>query len=637
MNKIYKVIWSKARNCYVAVSELAGSHDTSSVRKQQVIAAVVAALLVGMPFSGNVFADTATGTVDNKGQVVVNVTPKTTAEQANNGWKPNITVNSVVAGNAMMTGNGFAMMGEKGQPVYYITKDGLNANDQKITNVAAGTENSDAVNFGQLKQFVSDGNTDTHIDSSKSYAVDSNTHTVSMDVVNKSGTKTGAVTITDVAKASEVGDVSAIDEDLQNKPTEANPNPSTTVVDAVNNLNGKVGDLDYNATNEDGSKKYTGAIDNGDSTTEAIGKLNNQVSGIGQTAKEHSSVVNTDGNITVDDSKTNTAGGTEYKVGLNKEIINLDNVTIEGTKGNITANTVTAGKTSISDSGVVYDGKTYIDGNGINANNQKITNVAAGDVSKDSTDAVNGSQLYGVQQDVTNVNNNVTNLGNKVNNLDDRVDKVGAGAAALAALHPLDFDPDDKWDFAVGYGNYRSANAAAVGAFYRPNEDTMFSVGGSFGNGENMVNAGLSLKFGQGNHVSTSKVAMAKEIKDMRKELEAMKSAMLDQNAGRKIDTSKLQLFPDVPENHWAYQDVAVLAGNGIIKGYPDGTFDGTRPMTRYEFASMLYRAMLNGATLSDKMLNEFAPELERFTVDAVHKDKNGKATVERVRVVKNS
>jgi hypothetical protein len=408
-------------------------------------------------------------------------------------------------------------------------------------------------------------------------------------------------------------------------------------VDAVNNLNGKVGDLDYNATNEDGSKKYTGAIDNGDSTTEAIGKLNNQVSGIGQTAKEHSSVVNTDGNITVDDSKTNTAGGTEYKVGLNKEIINLDNVTIEGTKGNITANTVTAGKTSISDSGVVYDGKTYIDGNGINANNQKITNVAAGDVSKDSTDAVNGSQLYGVQQDVTNVNNNVTNLGNKVNNLDDRVDKVGAGAAALAALHPLDFDPDDKWDFAVGYGNYRSANAAAVGAFYRPNEDTMFSVGGSFGNGENMVNAGLSLKFGQGNHVSTSKVAMAKEIKDMRKELEAMKSAMLDQNAGRKIDTSKLQLFPDVPENHWAYQDVAVLAGNGIIKGYPEGTFDGTRPMTRYEFASMLYRAMLNGATLSDKMLNEFAPELERFTVDAVHKDKNGKATVERVRVVKNS
>jgi hypothetical protein len=128
---------------------------------------------------------------------------------------------------------------------------------------------------------------------------------------------------------------------------------------------------------------------------------------------------------------------------------------------------------------------------------------------------------------------------------------------------------------------------------------------------------------------------MAKEIKDMRKEMEAMKSAILDQNAGRKLDTSKLQLFPDVPENHWAYEDVAVLAGNGIIKGYPDGTFDGNRPMTRYEFASMLYKAMLNGAKLSDKMLNEFAPELERFTVDAVHTDKNGNATVERVRVVK--
>ena len=237
--------------------------------------------------------------------------------------------------------------------------------------------------------------------------------------------------------------------------------------------------------------------------------------------------------------------------------------------------------------------------------------------------------------DVAEVNKQVSENSKRISQLGGRIDKVGAGAAALAALHPLDFDPDDKWDFAAGYGNYNGENAAAIGAYYRPNEDTMFSVGGSFGNGENMVNAGVSLKLGQGNHVSTSKVAMAKEIKDLRKELEGLKSALLDVNAGKKLDTSKLQLFPDVPKNHWAYEYVSNLKGNGVLTGYPDGEFKGDRPMTRYEFATMLYKAMLEGATLSDKILKEFAPELERFTVDTVHQDKDGKPTVERVRTVK--
>lgn len=237
--------------------------------------------------------------------------------------------------------------------------------------------------------------------------------------------------------------------------------------------------------------------------------------------------------------------------------------------------------------------------------------------------------------DVAEVNKQVSENSKRISQLGGRIDKVGAGAAALAALHPLDFDPDDKWDFAAGYGNYNGENAAAIGAYYRPNEDTMFSVGGSFGNGENMVNAGVSLKLGQGNHVSTSKVAMAEEIKDLRKELEGLKSALLDVNAGKKLDTSKLQLFPDVPKNHWAYEYVSTLKGNGALTGYPDGEFKGDRPMTRYEFATMLYKAMLEGATLSDKILKEFAPELERFTVDTVHQDKDGKPTVERVRTVK--
>lgn len=297
-------------------------------------------------------------------------------------------------------------------------------------------------------------------------------------------------------------------------------------------------------------------------------------------------------------------------------------------KKDITVDSVTAGDTSISTNGLTIKDGPSITKTGIDGGNQKVTGVAAGEISSTSTDAVNGSQLFATNQQVAQNAQSISKLGNRIN-------KVGAGAAALAALHPLDFDPDDKWDFAAGYGNYNGENAAAIGAYYRPNEDTMFSVGGSFGNGENMVNAGVSLKLGQGNHVSTSKVAMAKEIKDLRKEMEGLKSALLDANAGKKLDTSKLQLFPDVPKNHWAYEYVSTLKGNGALTGYPDGEFKGDRPMTRYEFATMLYKAMLEGATLSDKILKEFAPELERFTVDTVHQDKDGKPTVERVRTVK--
>lgn len=294
----------------------------------------------------------------------------------------------------------------------------------------------------------------------------------------------------------------------------------------------------------------------------------------------------------------------------------------------VTAETVSVGNTTITTDGLTIKDGPSITKDGINGGDQKVTHVAAGDISEKSTDAVNGSQLFATNQQVAQNAQSISKLGNRIN-------KVGAGAAALAALHPLDFDPDDKWDFAAGYGNYNGENAAAIGAYYRPNEDTMFSVGGSFGNGENMVNAGVSLKLGQGNHVSTSKVAMAKEIKDLRKELEDLKAALLDVNAGKKLDTSKLQLFPDVPKNHWAYEYVSTLKGNGALTGYPDGEFKGDRPMTRYEFATMLYKAMLEGATLSDRILKEFAPELERFTVDTVHQDKDGKPTVERVRTVK--
>lgn len=237
----------------------------------------------------------------------------------------------------------------------------------------------------------------------------------------------------------------------------------------------------------------------------------------------------------------------------------------------------------------------------------------------------------------------------------NRINRVGAGAAALAALHPLDFDPDDKWDFAAGYGNYHGANAAAVGAYYRPNEDTMFSVGGSFGGGENMVNAGVSIKLGQGNHVSTSRVAMAKEIKDLRQNVANLnaivnrQSALIDKltgtNAGMIKDKGN-DLFPDVPANHWAYEYVTKLKHAGILTGYPDGNFDGDRMMTRYEFAAIVYRAIMAGAASNpalnqdgtlDKLANEFSSEMKYIRIDTIAKDKNGKPTIERVRVISDA
>ena len=382
-----------------------------------------------------------------------------------------------------------------------------------------------------------------------------------------------------------------------------------------------------------------------------VKNLGDRVTKVEQEAGKHTKVVN-GSNVTVEE--TDQDGQKTYKVGLNKDLLLGDitgkNVSISGTNGtiettgsiatkdkiyadkgakladiDITGDTISNGQSSVKldkEGTVTINGKVSVNQDG------KVSGVAAGDISEKSTDAVNGSQLFATNQQVVQNAQSISKLGNRIN-------KVGAGAAALAALHPLDFDPDDKWDIAAGYGNYNGENAAAIGAYYRPNEDTMFSVGGSFGNGENMVNAGVSLKLGQGNHVSTSKVAMAKEIKDLRKELEGLKSALLDANAGKKLDTSKLQLFPDVPKNHWAYEYVSTLKGNGALTGYPDGEFKGDRPMTRYEFATMLYKAMLEGATLSDKILKEFAPELERFTVDTVHQDKDGKPTVERVRTVK--
>ena len=311
----------------------------------------------------------------------------------------------------------------------------------------------------------------------------------------------------------------------------------------------------------------------------------------------------------------------------------------------VNSETFQAGNTTINNGGLTVKGDDKhkditVQQGSVNMGGNKIEGVAPGKVAPDSTEAVNGSQL--AQRDQA-----IGKLGGEVSSLDRRVDRVGAGAAALAALHPQDFDPDDKWDFAVGYGNYRGANAAAVGAFYRPNEDTTLSVGGTVGGGENMVNAGISFKFGQGNHVTNSRVAMAKELlalKDyVQKQDEKIEKleALVGQQGTAAAPKRRSILFPDVPENHWAYAYVKKLADRGLLEGYPDGEFKGDRTITRYEFAAIFSRALENGASVDgdmERMSEEFEPEirelsLNRFRVDRVEGKDNDRHKIERVRV----
>lgn len=365
-------------------------------------------------------------------------------------------------------------------------------------------------------------------------------------------------------------------------------------------------------------------------------KLNGQVNvigGISDTSK-----------LTADDNIGVVSDGSDnLKVRLSKDLKGLDSVTtrtVTADTGNITtvnASTVNVGDTTITTGGMTIQNGSAgqdvtLNKDGLNNGGNKITNVAPGDISSTSTDAVNGSQLYGTET--------------RINRLGNRINHVGAGAAALAGLHPLDFDPDDKWDFAAGYGNYKNANAVAIGAYYRPNEDTMFSVGGSFSGGENMVNVGVSWKFGQKSHISRSRVSMAKDMLAMKNQIETLTKKLAAYESGQPVKLAPIatgaMTFPDVPENHWAYEYVKNLAERGYLKGYPDGEFKGDRAMTRYEYAAIIYRALQNGAPSDGNMtrsVDDFGPELvkvqniDRFRVDRISGKDNDRHKVERVRV----
>lgn len=276
---------------------------------------------------------------------------------------------------------------------------------------------------------------------------------------------------------------------------------------------------------------------------------------------------------------------------------------------------------------------------------RQITSVAAG---TNDTDAVNVAQLKRLHDmmsvnayNTVNVQGDVTNLKKDVSRLDKRVNKAVAGSAALAALHPLDFDPDAKWDFAAGYGHYHNGNAAALGAFYRPNEDVQLSVGSTVGNGETVVNAGLSVKVGAHSNVSRSRVAIGKEVLELKKTVALQNAqiqkltALLNDVAGTHMKADRTTLFPDVASNHWAYEAVSDLSRRGLVEGYPDGTFGGDRLLTRYEFAEIVYRALQNGVQVDEQLVTEFSPEMALFRVDTVAKNSQGQPTIERVRVNK--
>lgn len=441
-------------------------------------------------------------------------------------------------------------------------------------------------------------------------------------------------------------------------------------------------------------------------------KVETKISTVEADAKKHTTVV-AGANTTVT-SGTNANGGAEYKVSVNKDLVEMSSANFGKATDNVRAridkdsarffngsenigvtpkgiqieNTDTLEQAKFDKYGMYAsegDKTVYYTTTGISAGDQIINNVKAGVA---DTDAVNVSQLKRVQDQIaastqvttvtagdhikvtptvngnthdykvsladdiagqitnntTNINkntNDIKNIKGDLSKIDKRVDKSVAGAAALAALHPLDFDPDAKWDFAAGYGHYRSGDAAAIGAFYRPNEDVQLSVGSTVGSDETVFNAGLSVKVGAHSGVSRSRVAIGKEVLALKKTVAEQNAqiqkltTLLNGVAGTKMKADHTTLFPDIPTNHWAYEAVSDLSRRGLVEGYPDGTFGGDRMLTRYEFAQIVYRAIQDGVTVNDRLVTEFSPEMALFRVDTVAKNAKGEPTIERVRVNK--
>ena len=479
MNRIYKVVWSKAKNCYTVVSEIAKRHGKGNRTRTCAAAFLAAFALTGVMGMSEVQA------------------ADVTADNVNANW---IQTNALNAKYNLTVGtanpNGIMPFFVNSNGAFYAANNKFSVDkDGKVT-ATAGEIGGVKINKGIFYKNMSlrDGSLYLGDDQGNYSQISPEYAKLGKVTISKEGKITG------VAAGAITADSTDAVNGSQLKQTNDNVASNT---EAIGTLNTRVDGLDDRVTSN------TAAINK---NTEAIGTLNtrvdgldNRVTNVESLAKQHTTV-EAGNNITVTES-TNTDGGKKYTVGMAKDI------TVDSVK--------------------VGD-KTYVSEAGLNANGKTITNVKDGKIAEGSKDAVNGGQLYATNQLVKENASNISLLGNSINKLDNRVDKVGAGAAALAALHPLDFDPEDKWDFAAGYGNYSGASAVALGAYYRPNEDTMFSVGGSFGNGENMVNAGVSLKLGQSNHAPTSKeAAMEKKISSLSQEVEELKAAIADLRAAQ--------------------------------------------------------------------------------------------------------
>ena len=566
------------------------------------------------------------------------------------GYKSNATVDKGAAGYDISTKAASTDTSSTWKATAAAVSVGDVANDvtRQITSVAAGTNDTDAVNVAQLKKVetkistveadakkhttvVAGDNTTvtqgTNANGGAEYKVAVNKDLVEMDSVNfgkatddvraridKDSARffNGSENIGITPKGIQIENTDTLEQANFTKYGMYASEGDTTVYYTTNGIsagdqiikNVKAGVADTDAVNVSQLKKVKDEITAATGTTTV-------------TAGDHITVTPTingnsrDYKVSLSEDITNQINNNTTNIDKNKTEINKNRDDINKNAGNIANNTTNIAK-----------------------NTEDIKNIK-GNVTNVQNDVAD------IQNNITNINNNMNSFRGDLSKMDKRIDKSVAGAAALAALHPLDFDPDAKWDFAAGYGHYRSGDAAAIGAFYRPNEDVQLSIGSTVGGDETVFNAGLSVKVGAHNNVSRSRVAIGKEVLALKKTVAEQNAqiqkltALLNGVAGTKMKADHTTLFPDVAANHWAYEAVSDLSRRGLVEGYPDGTFGGDRMLTRYEFAQIVYRAIQDGVTVDDRLVTEFSPEMALFRVDTVAKNAKGEPTIERVRVNK--
>ena len=538
------------------------------------------------------------------------------------------------------------------------------ANDvtRQITSVAAGTNDTDAVNVAQLKKVETKIST-VEADAKKHTTVVAGDNTTVTPGTNANGGAEYKVAVNkDLVEMNSVNfgkatdDVRArIDKDSArffNGSENIGITPKGIQIENTDTLE-QANFTKYGMYASEGAKTVyytTNGISAGDQIINNVkaGVADTDAVNVSQLKKIKDEITAATGTTTVTAGDhitvTPTINGNsrDYKVSLSEDItnqINNNTTNIDKNKTEINKNRddINKNKDDINKNrDDINKNRSDIDKNTGNIANNT-TNI-----SKNTEDIKNiKGNVTDIQNNITNINNNMNSFKGDLSKMDKRIDKSVAGAAALAALHPLDFDPDAKWDFAAGYGHYRSGDAAAIGAFYRPNEDVQLSVGSTVGGDETVFNAGLSVKVGAHSGVSRSRVAIGKEVLALKKTVAEQNAqiqkltALLNGVAGTKMKADHTTLFPDVAANHWAYEAVSDLSRRGLVEGYPDGTFGGDRLLTRYEFAQIVYRAIQDGVTVDDRLVTEFGPEMALFRVDTVAKNAKGEPTIERVRVNK--